>query len=139
MIEGLSHVTFIVKDIDRTSDFLTTVFKAKEVYSSGGKEYSYSNEKFFLLNGLWLAIMEGESLSEKTYNHIALKVAESDLNEYIERVKSLGLEILNDRYRISGEGKSFYFYDYDNHLFELHTGTMNQRLQAYKKMKQFNR
>ncbi len=132
MIEGLSHITFIVKDPDRTSDFFHTVFKAKEVYSSGEKKYSYSKEKFFLVNNLWFAIMEGEPLDKKTYNHIALKVAEKDLDECIERVKSLGLEVLDDRDRISGEGKSFYFYDYDNHLFELHTGTLEQRLEAYR-------
>ena len=132
MIEGLSHITFIVKDLDRTSHFLETVFEAKEVYSSGEKSFSYSKEKFFLVNGLWFAIMEGEPLSEKTYNHIALKADEADLEEYIARVKSLGLEILNDRNRLNGEGKSFYFYDYDNHLFELHTGTLEQRLEAYK-------
>ncbi len=76
--------------------------------------------------------MEGEPLSEKTYNHIALKIAETDLGQYVERVKSLGLEVLYDRSRISGEGKSFYFYDYDNHLFELHTGTLDKRLETYK-------
>ena len=132
MIEGLSHITFIVKDLDHTSDFLKRVFEAEEVYSSGEKTYSYSKEKFFLVNGLWFAIMEGEPLPEKTYNHIAFKIAETDLEEYITRVKSLGFEILDDRNRISGEGKSFFFYDYDNHLFELHTGTLEQRLEAYK-------
>ena len=132
MIEGLSHITFIVKDIDRSSDFLKRVFEAKDVYSSGEKKHSYSKEKFFLVNGLWFAIMEGEPLSEKTYNHIALKVSDTDLENYIKRVKSLKLDILDDRNRINGEGKSFYFYDYDNHLFELHTGTLEQRLEAYK-------
>ena len=131
MIEGISHITFIVKDLDRTSNLLATVFGAEEVYTSGAKKHSYSKEKFFLVNGLWFAIMEGEPLSKKTYNHIALKVAETDLEKYIERARSLGLEILEDRSRISGEGKSLYFYDYDNHLFELHTGTLKQRLEVY--------
>ncbi|MDP3309636.1 MAG: FosX/FosE/FosI family fosfomycin resistance thiol transferase, partial [Polaromonas sp.] len=25
-----------------------------------------------------------------------------------------------------------YFYDFDNHLFELHTGTLDERLRQYK-------
>ncbi|MBN1905832.1 MAG: FosX/FosE/FosI family fosfomycin resistance hydrolase [Deltaproteobacteria bacterium] len=131
MIEGLSHITFIVKDLDRTSDFMKTVFDAKEVYSSGEKRFSHSREKFFLVNGLWFAIMEGESLNEKTYNHVALKVNKTDLKRYTKRVLSLGLKVMDDRSRIDGEGKSLYFYDYDNHLFELHTGTLEERLEAY--------
>jgi fosfomycin resistance protein FosX len=132
MIEGLSHITFIVKDIDRTSNLLMTVFDAEEVYSSGEKRFSHSKEKFFLINGLWFAIMEGEPLQETTYNHVAFKVVETDLEKLAERLRSLGLEVINDRSRINGEGKSLYFYDYDNHLFELHTGTLEQRLEAYK-------
>ncbi|EIW18957.1 lactoylglutathione lyase-like lyase [Pelosinus fermentans DSM 17108] len=34
---------------------------------------------------------------------------------------------------MEGEGRSLYFYDYDNHLFELHTGTLTERLKRYKK------
>lgn len=132
MIEGLSHITFIVKNLERTSNLLTSVFEAEEVYSSGEKEYSYSKEKFFLINGLWFAIMEGDPLFKKTYNHVALKVSENDFKKHEERVRSLGLEVINDRSRIDGEGKSLFFYDYDNHLFELHTGTLEQRLDAYK-------
>ncbi|MFC1494026.1 FosX/FosE/FosI family fosfomycin resistance hydrolase [Thermodesulfobacteriota bacterium] len=131
MIEGLSHITFIVKNLKRTSNFLTSVFEAEEIYSSGEKEYSYSKEKYFLINGLWFVIMEGEPLSEKTYNHVALKVSDAVFNKYEERIRSLGLEVIDDRIRIDGEGKSLYFYDYDNHLFELHTGTLDQRLDVY--------
>jgi hypothetical protein len=45
----------------------------------------------------------------------------------------LGLETMKDRKRIKGEGKSIYFYDYDNHLFELHTGSLGERLKHYEK------
>jgi catechol 2,3-dioxygenase-like lactoylglutathione lyase family enzyme len=132
MIEGLSHITFIVKDLERTTSFLTNIFEAKEIYQSGNKIFSKSKEKYFLINGLWFAIMEGEPLSEKTYNHVALKISEAEFEKYKERLHSSGVEILEDRNRIEGEGKSLYFYDYDNHLFELHTGTLDDRLESYK-------
>jgi fosfomycin resistance protein FosX len=76
--------------------------------------------------------MEGETLSEKTYNHIAFKVCQQDLDIYTTRIQSLGVECHNDRSRVEGEGRSLYFYDYDNHLFELHTGTLEQRLTRYR-------
>ena len=128
----LSHITFIVRNLKRMARFLTTIFDAKEMYSSGDKTFSISQEKFFLINDMWVAIMEGDQLSEKTYNHVAFKVPQDDLAKYIERVRTLGLEVREGRSRVSGEGSSLYFYDYDNHLFELHTGTLQQRLDRYK-------
>jgi catechol 2,3-dioxygenase-like lactoylglutathione lyase family enzyme len=139
MIEGLSHITLIVRDLERMTQFLRTIFDAEEIYSSGEKTFSVAREKFFLINGIWIAIMEGESLSEKTYNHVAFKIAPQDIGAYIARIRSLGIECRNDRSRVAGEGSSLYFYDYDNHLFELHTGTLEQRLNCYRAKKdEFN-
>ena len=132
MIEGLSHVTFIVRDLDRMSLFLSSIFDAKEIYSSGDATFSVSREKFFLIGGMWIAIMEGESLQEKTYNHIAFKIPDEQFDEYMERVRTLDVEVREDRGRVKGEGRSLYFHDYDNHLFELHTGTLEQRLERYR-------
>ena len=42
-----------------------------------------------------------------------------------------GAEVKPPRPRVEGEGQSLYFYDFDNHLFELHTGTLEQRLARY--------
>ncbi|MBW4445365.1 MAG: FosX/FosE/FosI family fosfomycin resistance hydrolase [Spirirestis rafaelensis WJT71-NPBG6] len=132
MIQGISHITFIVSDLEKMTKFLTSIFDAEEIYSSGEQTFSISKEKFFLINGLWIAIMEGKSLPEKTYNHVAFKITEEDYEIYAARVKSLELEVKKGRSRVKEEGRSLYFYDYDNHLFELHTGTLNQRLQRYR-------
>lgn len=78
MVEGLSHITMIVSDLERSTRM------------------------------------------------------EEDIASYLVRINELGLESKEDRPRIPGEGRSIYFYDYDNHLFELHTGTLEERLQAYR-------
>ncbi|WNZ27004.1 FosX/FosE/FosI family fosfomycin resistance thiol transferase [Leptolyngbya sp. NK1-12] len=131
MIEGLSHITFIVRDLDRMTQFLTTIFDAKEVYASGEATFSIAREKFFLINQTWIAVMEGAPLSERSYNHVAFKIPEPELKQYAARIRSLGIEPQWGRSRIPGEGQSLYFYDDDNHLFELHTGTLEQRLASY--------
>lgn len=131
MIEGLSHVTFIVSDLDRMSVFLSKIFDAKEIYASGDATFSLSREKFFVIGGIWVAIMEGAALPEKTYNHIAFKISDDDFDDYAKRVRSMKVELRESRSRVDGEGRSLYFYDYDNHLFELHTGTLEQRLERY--------
>jgi fosfomycin resistance protein FosX len=131
MIEGLSHVTFMVRDLERMAAILTDVFDAREVYSSGEQTFSTAREKFFQVGNLWIAIMEGEALPVRTYNHIAFKIRDSEFETYEARIKALGLEIRRPRERVPGEGRSIYFYDSDNHLFELHTGTLAERLERY--------
>ena len=124
MITGISHITFIVKDLKRTTVFWETIFNAKAVYSS-------STAKYFLINDLWIALNKGEPSSERTYNHIAFKIQDSDFNKFVQRIKDVGAEIVPGRTRLNGEGRSVYFYDYDNNLFELHTGTLSERLAVY--------
>ncbi|AQY51324.1 FosX/FosE/FosI family fosfomycin resistance hydrolase [Paenilisteria weihenstephanensis] len=132
-MEGISHMTFIVRDLEKATMFFEQIFDAKEVYSSGEDTFSLSKEKFFLIGDLWIAIMEGESLPSRTYNHIAFKIEDADYMMYLERINALGLEIKEGRARVVGEANSIYFYDFDNHLFELHTGTLIERLREYKK------
>lgn len=131
MIEGISHLTFIVKDLNRASTFFKVIFDAEEVYSSEDKTFSLTSEKFFLVSGQWIAIMEGESLSDRTYNHIAFKIPDEEFDKYEEKIRVLGLDLKPPRSRVEGEGRSLYFYDFDNHLFELQTGTLSERLVRY--------
>jgi len=131
-IQGISHITFIVRDLERMSRFLCQGLGAREVYDSGRKSFSISHEKFFILDGLWIAAMEGETPTERTYQHLAFKVTPEDLPKFEEKLRDLGVEIKPPRPRVEGEGESLYFYDFDNHLFELHAGTLEQRLERYR-------
>jgi catechol 2,3-dioxygenase-like lactoylglutathione lyase family enzyme len=135
VIEGLSHVTFVVRDLDRMTRILTGIFGAREVYASGEETFSMAREKFFQVGDLWIAVMEGEPLPSRTYNHVAFRIEDAEFEAYEARVKALGLEMRPPRARVPGEGRSLYFYDDDNHLFELHTGTLAERLERYAKGK----
>ncbi len=75
--------------------------------------------------------MEGEGLPSRSYNHVAFKIDEADYDAMLARIQSCGLELREARRRVDGEGRSIYFYDHDNHLFELHTGTLDERLERY--------
>ena len=134
-IEGLSHMNFIVADLDRMEEVLVAVLGARRVYDSGEDTFSLSKERIFLIGegegALWIAIMEGEPLPSRSYNHIAFKIAEADYDDCLDRINKLGLELRESRPRVEGEGRSIYFHDHDNHLFELHTGTLAERLRRY--------
>lgn len=135
-VSGLSHMTFIAADLDAMEEILVTVLGARKVYDSGQKaeaQFSLSEERFYLVGAedLWVAVMQGESLPARTYNHIAFKIDDADFDLYRERITALGLDIRESRPRVAGEGRSLYFHDRDNHLFELHTGTLAERLARY--------
>lgn len=118
-------------------EVLSTIFNARKVYDSGTETFSLSKERFFLLGQgeepVWIATMEGEALPTRTYNHIAFRIDESEYEEYLGRIRKLGLQVREGRSRVKGEGQSIYFYDNDNHMFELHTGTLEDRLRCYAK------
>jgi catechol 2,3-dioxygenase-like lactoylglutathione lyase family enzyme len=134
MIQGLSHITFIAHDLERMAQLLCEGLGAIEVYDSAPKNFSLSHEKFFLLSGVWIAVMEGEPPAQRSYQHVAFKVAPGELAQYEARLRKLGVEIQSPRTRVDGEGESLYFYDFDNHLFELHTGTLEERLARYRQV-----
>jgi catechol 2,3-dioxygenase-like lactoylglutathione lyase family enzyme len=128
-------MTFVVRDLERMTRILSGIFGAREIYASGDETFSVAREKFFQLGDLWIAVMEGEPLPSRTYNHIAFKIEDAEFEAYAAKVKALGLEMRSPRERVPGEGRSIYFYDDDNHLFELHTGTLAERLERYAKGK----
>jgi catechol 2,3-dioxygenase-like lactoylglutathione lyase family enzyme len=134
MIEGLSHITFITRDLDRMETMLTRVLDARRIYDSGDKMFSLSKERFFDIGGVWIATMQGDPLLVKSYNHVAFKMADEEYEERLRRIRDLGLEVEEGRARVTGEGRSIYFYDDDNHLFELHSGTLAERLARYAKL-----
>jgi hypothetical protein len=74
--------------------------------------------------------MEGEH-EQRSYRHVAFAVGEADLPACEARLRALGVEVKSPRPRVEGEGLSLYVYDFDDHLFELHTGTLAQRLARY--------
>ena len=131
-VQGISHLTFIVRDLGRMSRLLCEGLGAREVYDSAAQTFSLSPEKFFELGGTWIAAMHGEPPAERTYQHVAFKVDAADLPALESRLRALGVVVKPPRPRVEGEGESLYFYDFDNHLFELHTGTLEQRLERYR-------
>lgn len=87
-INGLSHLTFICQDLEKSADMFKSIFGSEEVYCNGDKTFSIAKEKFLQVAGIWIALMEGESI-EKIYNHVAFRVSDEDLDEFERRVRSL--------------------------------------------------
>ena len=132
IIHGINHVTIVVRDMDRTVRLFTHVLGAKEEYRSREREYSKYPETFLRIGDLWLIVMQSESAERaKSYDHVALSVDLESIPELRRRLVEVGVEVVPSRPRIGQEGESIYFYDFDNHLFELHSGDIVERLRHY--------
>lgn len=131
MSAGLSHITFITSNLDRMQRIMEDVLMARLIYNSGANQFSVSEERFYMVGDIWVATMLGDPLPARSYNHVAFQITEDAFDDRQARIEALGLDLRPPRPRVEGEGRSLYFYTPDNHLIELHTGTLEQRLARY--------
>jgi catechol 2,3-dioxygenase-like lactoylglutathione lyase family enzyme len=130
VIEGLSHLTFVVADLERSTRLIVEVLGGRQVHDSGPVPPGRSRDRFFVAGGLWIALLEGARPAERSYDHVAFKIAPEHLAPARAALDRLGLAVEQGRPRAPGEARSLYFHDWDGHLFELHTGTLDDRLAA---------
>ena len=52
LIYGISHITFIVKDLDKATKYFKEIFEAKEIKTSEDKKLYKAKEKFILINDM---------------------------------------------------------------------------------------
>ncbi|BDA80342.1 glyoxalase [Leptospira kobayashii] len=108
--------------------------KSLEFYEKGlgWKKSSASQESvaFFQLNGLVLSLFSRDSLAEdahvnsegKGFSGITIAynaASEKEVDEVIEKVRSLGAKILKTPQKVFWGGYSSYFADPDGHIFEV--------------------
>jgi len=124
-VTGLNHVTLAVGDLDRSITFYRDLlgFALRAVWADGA---------YLEAGSLWLTLAREDQADidpRADYSHIALSVSAGDFTALAGHVRTVSTIWKENR----SEGNSLYFLDPDGHKLELHVGSLETRLDHYRK------
>jgi catechol 2,3-dioxygenase-like lactoylglutathione lyase family enzyme len=120
MLDGIGHIALIVKDASRTATLFRDLFGAAVVVR---KDLDGHEETYARLGRTWFVLVQAEVSRPRNGDHIAFSVSRSTLLETAEKLKGMDVEFF-----LARADTALYFFDYDNHVFELDTSDLDREL-----------
>ncbi len=120
MLGSIAHIALIVRDPAKTAAFLRDLFGGPVLNRTDADGHE---ETFVRLGVTWCALVGADVKRERTGDHIAFRVSPETLAAIAGKLKSKGCEFI-----VSRSGTSLYFFDLDNHTFELDSSDQDQEL-----------
>jgi catechol 2,3-dioxygenase-like lactoylglutathione lyase family enzyme len=120
MLKEIGHIALVVQNPARTASLFKELF-ASTVISR--KDSDGHEETFVQLGRTWFVLVKADVERSRTGDHIAFSVSKSELLTCAQKLKQMGQEFL-----LARSDSSLYFYDYDNHVFELDTTDLEKDL-----------
>ena len=120
MLESISHIALVVKEPARTAALLQDLFSARVVAREDDEGHL---ETFVRLGGIWIVLVAAPVQRERTGDHIAFHATPEILEATVAKLQALGREFIRAR-----ANRALYFFDYDNHVFELDTEDIDKEL-----------
>jgi len=120
VLDSISHVALVVSDPERTALLFETLFSAKAVLRVDEDGH---DETFINLGNTWFVLVKAAVERQRTGDHVAFHVTKTDLLATAEKLKAMNLEFI-----LARSDSSLYFFDYDNHVFELDTTDVGSEL-----------
>jgi catechol 2,3-dioxygenase-like lactoylglutathione lyase family enzyme len=122
VLSSIAHVALVVREPARTAELFRTLFDCRSV---SRRDPEGHDEMFVKLGDTWFALIQGYIERARTGDHIAFKVSKETLEATAQKLEALQLEHIRAR-----SSSSLYFFDYDNHVFELDTATLEEELKT---------
>jgi len=120
MLDSISHIALVVKDPARTATLFRDLFSAR-VIEREDEEGDF--ETFVRLGSIWVALVAAPVERRRTGDHIAFHATPETLEATAAKLQAMGREFIRAR-----SNTSLYFFDYDDHVFELDTQNIDQQL-----------
>ncbi|WP_409526055.1 fosfomycin resistance glutathione transferase [Nitrincola sp. MINF-07-Sa-05] len=122
MLRGLNHITIAVSDLERSLIFYTHLLEMKA-------HIRWDNGAYLSLGDVWFCLSCDEVHPSQDYCHIALDVSEGNFDSVAEKLR--GADVVEWKQN-SSEGLSLYILDPDGHKLEIHSGSLQSRLETLK-------
>jgi len=122
MLDSISHVALVVKDPARTAALFHDLFSARVLERADDEGH---RETFVRLGGTWIVLVAAAVERARTGDHIAFRATPEILEATVTRLQMMGREFIRGR-----SNKALYFFDYDDHVFELDAEDIDQQLGA---------
>jgi hypothetical protein len=120
MLDTIGHIALTVKDSSRTATLFKDLFDAAIVTR---KDADGHEETYVRLGRTWFVLVQAEVVRPRTGDHIAFSVSKSALLEIADKLKRMNVEFF-----LARSDTALYFFDYDNHVFELDTTDLDREL-----------
>ena len=120
MLESISHIALVVKDPTRTAALFHDLYSARAV---AREDEEGRLETFVRLGGIWIVLVAAPAQRVRTGDHIAFHATQEILEATVAKLQAMGREFI--RARSNG---ALYFFDYDDHVFELDTEDIDKEL-----------
>jgi catechol 2,3-dioxygenase-like lactoylglutathione lyase family enzyme len=120
MLESISHIALVVKDPARTAALFRDLFSARAVVREDDEGHL---DTFVRLGGIWIVLVAAPVERTRTGDHIAFHATPEVLEATVAKLQALGQQFIRAR-----SNRALYFFDYDDHVFELDTEDIDKEL-----------
>lgn len=120
MLEAIGHIALVVKEPARTAALFHDLFGSRAVEREDAEGHL---ETFVRVAGTWIVLVDASVQRVRTGDHIAFRATPEILEATAAKLQAMGREFIRAR-----SGSALYFFDDDDHVFELDTEDLDTQL-----------